>query len=249
MANIKNLKPTNQFAIYILSILIGLFVAGIVLILSLQPLFDKNSYDSSVESTSVNDNCSGIGSDEVSCKPIYSFVYNKQELACVVDQSQNFGPNSDQMNVYFDSQDPTRCVTDVELSKLSSPLLYLSVVVGLAFSAIGVLGIIAKVKRTKLEEYLKIHGKLIKSLPSVAISNGKYIGGTELKYPYVNYTDSKGSVLKLRCTHRVDTPNLPDGTPIDLYIDESNPTKYYTEFSIVDFSQPPVQPTTPTTNA
>ena len=149
---------------------------------------------------------------------------------CKSNTSTNIYPDEDKVTVYYDSKNPSKCMTEESLSFNRIFLLFL--ILPIIFITIGLVGILKINKRIKKINDLNQYGKLIKNLPYHMENTNMTVNGVPVQRPVVEYTLSTGSVITLYGDPRNDKKSFDEDGMVDLIIDENDPNNYYIDFEI-----------------
>ena len=76
---------------------------------------NTDKYDSKVKAYKIYPN-EGYGSDEGTYSPIYYFKVDEKEYACNSSMRSSKYPNEDKNEVYYDSENPEKCMTEYDKS-------------------------------------------------------------------------------------------------------------------------------------
>lgn len=225
--NLKNVKKGKKFYFIFLSIgLLILIIFGAIIISNYLKL---NSLDSKTLSTSVDAN-SYYDDGSLLYSPIYYYTVDGFEYSCSSNSSSSIDPGTSNKKVYYDSKNPSRCMS--EYSKKVDYIFLLFLLLPFAFIIVGINGIIKINKRIKKIDELNQKGKLVKNLIYHLVDTGMVINNVRIKKPVVEYTLSSGSTITLYGDPRNDRKSYDADGMVDLVIDESNPDNYFIDFEI-----------------
>ncbi len=226
--NLKNVKKGKNF--YLIFLAAGLLFLLIMVGILFYNYNKLNSLDSTVTSTRVvvNSHIDDEGSTMYS--PVYYYTVDGKEYMCSSNSSSSINPGTDNKTVYYDSKDPSKCMT--EYSKSSNKLLLLFMILPLIFIVVAVVNMRKISKRIKLINELNQRGKLVKNLPYRLEETGMIVNNVAILRPVVDYTLSSGSTITLYGDPRNDRKSSDSDGMVDLVIDESNPDNYFIDFEI-----------------
>lgn len=225
--NTKNLRKGIGF--YSLFLIVGLFFLFILASSTIYQYNMQNKLDSSVMSTSVKVK-SYYDDGTKMYSSIYNFIVNNREYSCKSETSSNIYPESDNTKIYYDSSDPTICMTE-NYSKIDFIVLIYMFIPTVCI-IIAVKNINKIIKRIKMVKELKYKGKLVKNLDYELGFTGMSRNGVEIQKPIVNYTLPNGNTITLYGDPRHDNKLSDDDGKVDLLIDESNPDNYFIDYEI-----------------
>jgi len=162
--------------------------------------------------------------------PVYYYTVNGKNYSCGSNSSSSINPGTENKMVYYDSKDPSNCMT--EYSKSSNNILLFVLILPILFIVIAVINILKINKRVKKILELNQKGKLVKNLPYRLENTGTVINGVPIQRPVIDYTLSSGTTVTLYGDPRSDKKLYDEDGVVDLLIDESNPDYYYIDFEI-----------------
>lgn len=226
--NMKNVKKGNHF--FLIFFVVGVFffiLMGGIIISSYVKL---NSLDS--ETTSRDVKIKSYVNDEGTTmySPIYYYRVNGVEYTCGSNASSNINPGTQNKTVYYDSKNPSNCMT--EYSKSANTIFLPFMLIPIICIAVSVINFRKINKRVKIIEKLNQKGKLIKNLPYRLEDTGMRINGAAIHRPVVDYVLPSGSTVVLYGDPRHDGRSFDADGMVDLVIDENNPENYYIDFEI-----------------
>lgn len=163
-------------------------------------------------------------------KPIYTYEVNGNTYKCETLMSSSKSPSKDDQYVYYDSANPSNCITDYE-AKLE-PLFFIVLLLPLIFIVLGLTQTRKYNKRIKKLKILETTGVLIKGLPYTMESTGLSVNDREILAPAVDYTLPTGEIIHLKGDGRHDHKYSDEDNLVDLLIDPADPTNYYIDFNI-----------------
>lgn len=226
--NTKNVKKGKN--IFYIFLLLGFIFFIIIFGILISSIIKLKSLDATTLSTRV-DIKSHIDDDGAKMySPIYYYEVNGIEYSCPSSGSSSVRPSTDNKIVYYDSKNPSECMS--EYSKSSNLILLIFLLLPIIFIVVSIINIIKINKRVKAINELNQKGKLIKNLPYRLENTGTVINGVHIQRPVVDYTLSNGMVVQLYGDPRNDKRLFDADGMVDLLIDESNPENYYIDLEI-----------------
>lgn len=162
--------------------------------------------------------------------PIYYYEVNGQNYSCGSNASSSNNPGTQNKNVYYDSKNPSNCMT--EYSKSGNYIILVFLLLPIMFIIVAVTNIKKVNKRIKEILELNQKGKLIKNLPHRLENTGMSVNNVPIQRPVVDYTLPTGTTITLYGDARHDKKHFDADGLVDLLIDESNPDNYYIDFEI-----------------
>lgn len=226
--NTENVKKgKNIFYRFLAVSLIFLIIMGGIFASSIVKL---NSLDSTVLSEHVEIKSFIDDEGNTMYSPVYYYSVNGEKYTCGSNSSSSNNPGTQNKTVYYDSKNPSKCMT--EYSKSSNFILLPFMIIPIIFILVAVINIRKVNKRIKAILELNNKGKLIKNLPYRLENTGTVINGISIQKPVVDYTLSTGTQISLYGDSRNDKKQYDADGMVDLLIDESNPDNYYIDFEI-----------------
>ena len=224
----KNVKKGNKFCFIFLGAgLLFLLVFGGILVFKTLKL---NGLDSSVMSNKVEIETSTDDDASTLYSPTYYYRVNGEKYVCQSGESSSINPGTDNKIVYYDSKNPSDCMT--EYSKDSNKIFAIFLIVPLALILISIINMIKIRKRIKLINELNKKGKLVKNLQYHLENTGMSVNNVQIQRPVVEYRLPSGSIVTLYGDPRHDGKLYDADGMIDLVIDENNPSNYFIDFEI-----------------
>lgn len=224
----KNMKKGKKiFYIFLAAGLLFLFIIGGIFIFSIIKL---NSLDSTVLSNSVEVKSYVDDEGNTMYSPVYYYEVNGESYICDSNGSSSHNPGTKNKTVYYDSKNPSNCMT--EYSKSGNYILLAFMIIPIIFIIVAVINIMKVNKRVKEILELNKHGKLIKNLPYRLENTGTVVNGVRIQRPVIDYTLSSGSQITLYGDARNDGKKYDEDGMVDLLIDENNPDNYFIDFEI-----------------
>jgi len=226
--NIKYVKKGKRF--FYVFLMAGIFFLLLIGEVFVSNIIKLNSLDSSVLSSSVEVSSYIDDEGSVMYSPTYHYEVNGQNYICDSNSSSSNHPGMENKQVYYDSKDPSNCMTEYSTSSNNMILIFL--IIPIVFILIGVINIRKINKRIKIILGLNQNGKLIKKLPYRLENSGMAVNNVPIKIPVVDYTLPSGVTVSLYGDPRHDKKNYDADGLVDLLIDENNPDNYFIDFEI-----------------
>ena len=225
---VDNVKKGKK--IFYIFLAVGIIFLAIMLGVLIGNVIKLKSLDASTMSTSIDINqyINDEGSDMYS--PIYHYKVGGKEYTCNSNSSSSVRPSESNSLVYYDSKDPTKCMT--EYSKSSNTLLLVFLIIPLVCITVGVINIKKVNKRVQIIKDLNAKGKLVKNLTYRLENSNMSVNGVTIQLPVVDYTLPSGVTVTLRGDPRHDNKLADADGMVDLVIDENNPENYFIDFEI-----------------
>lgn len=224
----SNVKKGIKF--FLMFLLVGIFFLGILLAILIMNIINYKSLDSEIMSNHVEINTYKDSDGDTMYSPIYYYNIRGKEYKCSSQGGSSIMPSTKNRKVYFDSKNPTRCMTDYSRGNNKWILLFL--LLPIVFIGTAVYNIIKVNKRIKLINDLNTTGKLVKNLPYRLENTGMSVNGIQIQKPVVDYTLPSGTTITLQGNPRHDKKVADKDGMVDLIIDEANPNNYFIDFEI-----------------
>lgn len=224
----SNVKKGIKF--FLMFLLVGIFFLGILLAILIMNIINYKSLDSEIMSNHVEINTYKDSDGDTMYSPIYYYNIRGKEYKCSSQGGSSIMPSTKNRKVYFDSKNPTRCMTDYSRGNNKWILLFL--LLPIVFIGTAVYNIIKVNKRIKLINNLNTTGKLVKNLPYRLENTGMSVNGIQIQKPVVDYTLPSGTTITLQGDPRHDKKVADKDGMVDLVIDEANPNNYFIDFEI-----------------
>ena len=155
----SNVKKGIKF--FLMFLLVGIFFLGILLAILIMNIINYKSLDSEIMSNHVEINTYKDSDGDTMYSPIYYHNIRGTEYKCSSQGGSSIMPSTKNRKVYFDSKNPTRCMTDYSRGNNKWILLFL--LLPIVFIGTAVYNIIKVNKRIKLINDLNTTGKLVKN--------------------------------------------------------------------------------------
>lgn len=226
--NTKNVKKGKNF--YLIFLVIGLLILLIMGGVLISSYIKLNSLDATTTSTKVVVNSHLDDEGKTLYSPTYYYIVDGNEYSCSSNSSSSINPGTNNKKVYYDSKNPSKCMT--EYSKSSNNIFLIFMLIPLIFIVFAIINMRKISKRIKLINELNSKGKLIKNLPYRLENTGMSVNNIPIQRPVVDYTLASGSTITLYGDPRHDHKSTDADGMVDLVIDESNPDNYFIDFEI-----------------
>lgn len=224
----SNVKKGIKF--FLMFLFAGVFLLGILLAILIMNIINYKSLDSEIVPNHIEINTYKDSDGDTMYSPIYYYNIRGKEYKCSSQGGSSIMPSTKNRKVYFDSKNPTRCMTDYSRGNNKWILLFL--LLPIVFIGTAVYNIIKVNKRIKLINNLNTTGKLVKNLPYRLENTGMSFNGIQIKKPVVDYTLPSGTTITLQGDPRHDKKVADKDGMVDLIIDEANPNNYFIDFEI-----------------
>lgn len=226
--DINNVKKGRRF--YYIFLFIGILffiIFGAIYVSNVKKL---NSLDSTTLSTKVE--VTSYIDDEGSrmYSPVYYYEVNGQSYSCSSSASSSNNPGTENKTVYYDSSNPSRCMS--EYSKSSNTFIFIFLAIPVIFVIVAIVNIRKVNKKIKTIKELNQNGKLVKNLPYRLENSGIVVNNVPVERPVIDYRLSTGEYVTLYGEPRHDRKYADADGMVDLLIDESNPKNYFIDFEI-----------------
>ena len=226
--NTKNVKKGKSF--FLIFLLAGLFFLLIFGGIIVAGKVKKNSLDSQTTSTRVEIRTHEDDEGSTLYSPTYYYEVNGQEYSCSSNSSSSINPGKSNKTVYYDSKNPSNCMT--QYSDSTNNIFIIFLLLPIIFIAVAVINMRKISKRVALINELNQKGKLVKNLPYRLEDTGMAVNGVSIQRPVVDYVLPTGSQITLRGDPRHDKKVSDADGLVDLVIDEANPDNYFIDFEI-----------------
>lgn len=224
----SNVKKGIKF--FLMFLLAGVFLLGILLAILIMNIINYKSLDSEIVPNHIEINTYKNSDGDTMYSPIYYYNIRGKEYKCSSQGGSSIMPSTKNRKVYFDSKNPTRCMTDYSRGNNKWILLFL--LLPIVFIGTAVYNIIKVNKRIKLINNLNTTGKLVKNLPYRLENTGMSFNGIQIQKPVVDYMLPSGTTITLQGDPRHDKKVADKDGMVDLVIDEANPNNYFIDFEI-----------------
>lgn len=226
--DVKNIKKGIKF--YGIFLLIGLAMLVLIVGFTVANNSKRKSLDSEVLSFMVDVNSHRDSDGELMYNAKYHYTVNGTNFVCRSNTSSSNNPGTENKTVYYDSKNPSRCMTQDSI--MSKGFLALFIVIPSLFVVFGVVNIIKISKRLKSIKELNERGRLVKNLEYRLQDTALSVNNVPVKKIVVDYKLPSGSIVTLHSNPRHDGIAFDGDGMVDLVIDESNPDNYFIDFEI-----------------
>lgn len=226
--NTKNVKKGRRF--FYIFFLVGLLFLVIMGWIYISSIIKLKSMDSSVTSTNVEVKSYIDDEGATMYSPVYSYEVNGESYTCGSSGSSSINPGNSNKTVYYDSKNPSNCMT--EYSKSGNNIILIFMLIPIIFIVVAVVNIMKVNKRVKTILALNQTGKLVKNLPYRLENSGTVVNGVPIQMPVVDYVLPNGCNIILYGDARHDRKIYDFDGMVDLLIDENNPENYFIDFEI-----------------
>lgn len=226
--SVKNVKKGKN--LYIIFLVAGLFATIIFAFIMISNSNKLKSLDSTVTSTKVEINTHKDSDGNILYSPTYYYEVDGIEYTCPSTSSSSAKPKTDNANVYYDSKNPSECMT--EYSKSSNKFCLIGVAIGVLFIVVAIINMVKVNKRVNKIKELNNRGKLVKNLPYRLEPSGIIVNDVEIQRPVVDYTLPSGSTVTLYGDPRMDKKMADADGMVDIVIDENDISNYFIDFEI-----------------
>jgi hypothetical protein len=250
----KNIRKSKKY--YAICLIAGGIFAAIMIGIFVFSLVKQSTLDSETMSLAVEENRHTDSDGDYVYSPIYAYEVDGKPYSCTSNVSSSFKPSQESIPIYYDSKDPSRCMSDY--SKNVDWFILVFLIIPAVFIAIGWIFIHKTNVRVRQVEALNQTGKLVKGLPYRLENSNIEINNRPLMKIVVDYRLPTGETITLEGDPRYDRKNEDEDGLVDLVIDESNPKNYYLDFEINRvggnrsddyYVNPDGTPSTPTTQS
>ena len=224
----QNIKKGFKF--YGIFLGLGLVLSIIICYIFVAPMIKKNSYNSSVIAKNIEVIGKKNNKNVVYYSPRYYFVYNGDEFVCESNLSST-SVDTNKKLVYFDSKNPTDCMTEHDATSEKWVMLIL-VFLPVGFIIVGVKGFWGIKKTLDKCDYLERNGTLYKNLPYKMESTNMKFNKIPILRIVVDFKLPNGSVTVLKGNPRHDGRTGDEDSTIDVLIDLNNTDNYFVDFNI-----------------
>ncbi len=226
--NVNNVKEGKK--VYLIFLIVGLLIMGIIVGIILSSYAKLQSLDSSIISTKVEVNSYYDSEESLVYYPTYYYNVNGEDYTCTSTISSSTNPGTSNKKVYYDSKNPTNCMT--EYSKSNNVILLVFLILPLTSIVVAIINMRKINKRVKIINELNQKGKLVKNLQYHLENTNICVNNVQIQRPVVDYTLPSGKIKTLYGDPIYDKKTFDSDGMIDLVIDESNPNNYFIDFEI-----------------
>lgn len=224
----KNVK--KGYSIAAICLIVGISLLLILGCIAINKVLKKKSLDSTVEATRIIDNCNYNSDDDMMCSPIYYFIVDNVEYKCETTGSSSLMVNSSNNKVYYDSANPSNCLTEYDNN--TSFITYLVLIIPIVSIILAISNFIKTNKRVKKIKYLAEHGTLYKGLRYRLEPTGMQVNNRDILAPVIDFTLPNGSILRIKGDPIMNGKMADQDGLMDLLIDLNDPNNNYVDFEI-----------------
>ena len=215
------------------NIFVGLFICiiaiGITFAFVVMPKLAAEKMDSQVMSSRVEVMTSRASKGGTTYTPIYHYYVSGKEYTCGKGYSTGSYPSSDNVVVYYDSQNPGDCV----ITTIGGDYVFF-IIPGVFFLA-GIAVIYSGFKQLLTLGRLEQNGRLIRNLPYEirSVTSGSSKNRSTDQHLVVMYQLSNGKSVELVSTKPFSNKELAQGhKTAELLIDPDDIDNFYIDFKI-----------------
>lgn len=219
--NLRNVKKGRGF--FAIFFIFGIVFLAAPLFSLIEPFIERSKLSASTLSLPIKETNQEEDYDN-------SFFYSVDGVLYECSSSLIFVVPEEKRLVYYDPNDPSRCIVDGDFSYNAIPWFVFAL--PLIFILISVFNFIKINKRIKIIKELNQKGKLVKCIPYHLEDSGMAINNVPIKMPVIDYILPDGRNVILRGDPRHDGKVYDEDGLVDLIIDESNPRNYFIDFEI-----------------
>ncbi len=225
--NFKKTKFNKIFGVVFLSM--GLLFFIIFGSISINGIIKKNSLDASVKAKNVEWKESYDHEDNsVTYSPIYYYEVDNKQYICDSNVYSNIQKSSG--IVYYDSNNPSKCMTDFESN--SNWIFLFFLLIPTIFIGVGIAFIKSYSKRQKKLKKLATTGVLVKGIPYQIIDSNTSVNGRRLKCFSIMFTFPNGTTKNIVSDPAYDHVLSDYDGKCDLLYDPNNYDNYFIDFEI-----------------
>jgi len=225
--NIKKARGgIGSGVIFLLTGLLFLFILGSIIV---SGIIKKNSLDG--EAKAINTewvlHTDSEGNDTYS--PVYTYEINGQVYTCKSSTSSS-SKSSSKGIVYYDSKNPSSCLTDFDNGTNTVALIFLFMPI--IFIVIGANHIKKALKNAKNAKKLSMNGILVKGAPYQIVNTGMAVNNRKIKAFTIIYTFPDGQTKELKSQGIFDHVLSDRDGLCDFVYDPNNYNNYFIDLEI-----------------
>lgn len=207
-----------------------LSIVAFAVLLSLHFKYEnkRNRYDSNVEASNIDVNCSIKNNGDESCSPIYYFNVDGVDYTCKSSNSAK-SVDGDLNKVYYMSDSPELCATEFDLE--ASPLILVGIVISILVFLICLFVVIKSYMVSGRINKLLKKGTLFKGVNYTIEDTNINFSGKHYIRPVVDLPLPNGDVLHL-IGDPIPSMKHSSSETVDVLVDLHNPSRYYIDYSI-----------------
>ena len=229
MYNIDRTNIKKGISFYMLFFVVGLIFLLVFGFIFISPMIKKNSYDKSVLANEI-ELIEHRDDDGMTYSPKYYFNYNGIQYFCNSNSSSSIVDTNKKL-VYFDSNNPSDCLTEFDANP---SILFLFIAIGIPglFISIAVYEFVKIRKILKRCDHLEKFGVLYRNLPYRMESTNISKNNVKIMKIVVDFTLPNGSVVTLHGNPRHDGKNNDEDGLVDVLMDPNDDSNYFVDFNI-----------------
>lgn len=211
----------------IIFLFVGIIITICFGVISYQTNKKLANLDSHVRATNIDWNDYVDDDGDIMYKPIYYYEVDNQEYICKTNISSSNINHSKKM-VYYDSNNPSDCLTEQEIT--NSKLFLMFLIMPGIFIVLGTIFIIIVVRKKLLINKLAKDGILVRNIPCNVVPSNVTMNGIRIPKIKASYNFPDGITREL--SNLYYDKILDEGNTCDLIYLETNYKKYYLGFNI-----------------
>ena len=223
----KKIKFNKSFGLVFLCM--GLLFFIIFGSISIGGIIKKNSLDASVKATNVEWKESYDREDNsVTYSPIYYYEVDNKQYICDSNVYSNVQKSSG--IVYYDSNNPAKCMSDFESN--SNWIFLVFLLIPIIFIGVGATFIKSYMKKQKNLKKLATTGVLVKGIPYQIIDSNTSVNGRRLKCFSIMFTFPNGTTKNIVSDPAYNHVLSDYDGKCDLLYDPNNYDNYFIDLEI-----------------
>ncbi len=212
------------------ALLLGAFVSVFMISIVAMPVIKlKNNTDSFVMSSRIEIATSRSESTTY-YTPKYYFNVGEIEYSCSTDISQSYKPSLEPTKIFYNSKNPSECVSDPNYNR-AAIMLFGAALVAIIDILIALFLIIPAARKSANAKKLTQYGQLIKNIPCKIVHSFFTLNGVKGYNIEIKYEVSEGNVLYLKSDMKFNN-DFKGRETADLLIDPMNQKNYFIDFDI-----------------
>ncbi len=210
---------------YVLAIIIGLIIAGVLIGIYVAGVNKKNRMDSDILSTRVEVREHEDSDGDIMYSPVYYYRVNGVEYKCTVGSSSSIYPSEENKTIYYNSKNPSDCISEYT-TKTNFYLLFFTILPA-ACVVFGVIGLKSNIKTVKMAKILNERGTLYKNVPCRVENPNVEVNGRPMIKVIIDYTLPNGQLFKAEKKMFGGVKDIDGNKVVDLLVDEQDLSIYY----------------------
>lgn len=227
--NVDLKKARGPVSFGIIFTLVGLVFFAIMVVLLIGNVNKKNALDAETKATNVvweEHYDSEDGS--LMYSPIYEYVVDGNVYMC--NSSTSSSSKGGDGIVYYNSKNPSECMTDFDNS--STGIIAIFLIIPVVFLIVGIVQIKKSISKSKIAKELAKSGVLVKNLPYNLVNSNISVNNVPLKCIYTTYKFPDGILREIK-SEALKGHILSDADGMcDLLYDPNNYDNYFIDFEI-----------------